>query len=423
MPRTTKTLCLAALIGWAAAWLGAQEGNVRSAYETDFIDPLAVGLAVEPRPVLSSRSAIVFDQDSGAVLYQHNPDEIIPPASLTKLVVFDLAWDYLAERKIQLDSVVDIPSQAYAKNMPVRSSLMFLGPNQRCTWRDLLTGLAVDSGNDAAMAMALLMSGSEEAFVKEMNDHCARLGMAKTHFVEPSGYSERNLTSARDLAYFTWRYINRHPRAIAEFHSLRSFVYPHGDGNPSIRQVNRNRLLFAYPGADGLKTGYIDESGYNLAFTAQRDGMRLSGIILGGLSEPKRYLDAKGLLDYGFERFHVVKLDYPAPAPIEVWNGDRAGLALGGGSFKACLPSAMGGALQVRIRQRSEVEGPLAAGTVLAWAEYRDAEGRLLLRQPLRAAERVGEGNFLAAFGENVYLRLRSLAGRPWPAKASAPFN
>ena len=397
--------------------------SVRLPYETGYIDPLVNELRVLPQPIVSSQSIVLFEASTGSILFQKNADIAIPPASLTKLVVMALALDYLQSKQISLNNAVDIHPEAWAKNMPVRSSLMFLGPRQNCTWQDLLLGLAVDSGNDAALEIALQISGNEAAFVQAMNDYCQKLGMKSTHFVEPSGYDEHNITNARDFSYFIWNYLNFHPQSIELYHSIRQFTYPHDDGNKSISQTNRNRLLFDYPGADGLKTGYIDESGYNLAFTAQRDGMRLAGVVLGGINEAQRFNDAVGLLNYGFDQYTVKTLYYKDIQSIRIWNGSQAIIRLPDGNCKIVLPRSLADDLTAQIKQYHEIEGPLAADAVVAWVHYQNSAGKTLAVLPIRSGVEIQETNFLSNWAEKIYLGIRSLIGHPWPKKIGQTLN
>jgi D-alanyl-D-alanine carboxypeptidase (penicillin-binding protein 5/6) len=292
---------------------------------------------------------------------------------------------------------------------------MFLGPDQTVTWRDLLLGLAVDSGNDAAVALAENVSGSVEDFVAEMNAQCARLGMSRTYFVEPSGYNEHSLTTARDFARFIWFYLRTWPGAIEQYHSVAKFVWPRQEGQREIVQYNRNRLLHSYPGADGLKTGYIDESGYNLAYTAVRDGMRLIGVILGGTGDLPRFNDAKLLLDYGFDQYRLVELPLGKPAPVRVWQGTRARIALPEATAAAVLPASLATGLTPSFRQVSEVRAPLAADYPLAWTEYRAADGKAVLRFAQGSGEPVPRADFLVDWAEGIYLGLRAAAGVPQP--------
>jgi D-alanyl-D-alanine carboxypeptidase (penicillin-binding protein 5/6) len=395
--------------------------NIQTGYVPGFLDPQVVELRVIPQPETSSKSLILVEEKTGAILFQKNADEVIPPASLTKLVVMHLSLEHLKTTGTSLDALVTISPRAWASNAPVRSSLMFLGPDQTVTWRDLLLGLAVDSGNDAAVALAENVAGSVEAFVAMMNELCVRLGMAHTSFVEPSGYDEHSLTTTRDFARFVWFYLRAWPEAIEQYHSVAKFAWPRQEGQKEIVQYNRNRLLHSYPGADGLKTGYIDESGYNLAYTAVRDGMRLIGVILGGTGDLPRFNDAKRLLDYGFEQYRLVELPLGKPTPVRVWQGARARVSLtGAANAAAVLPASMASGLTLAFRQLTEVRAPLAADFPLAWTEYSAADGKPVLRFVQSSGEAIPRADFIVDWAEGLYLGLRSAAGAPQPEPGSA---
>ena len=266
-----------------------------------------------------AKSAVLIDASNGCVLYEKNADEIIPPASLTKLFVMYVAFKEIERGNISLDDVVPLPEKSWAVNMPRDASLMFLGQGQIVTLRELMKGLAVASGNDAALAVGSYISGSTRAFVERMNEECAAIGLKNTHFVEPSGYDENNLTTARDLAAFCFEYIRKFPESIEQFHSAPSIKYPLEKNLPpwkknigdadAVYQRNTNPLLGELEGCDGIKTGFIYESGYNLALTSCRNGVRFISITLGGPGNGSRQgnagrvHDGTELMEWAFANF------------------------------------------------------------------------------------------------------------------------
>lgn len=264
-------------------------------------------------------SAILIDAANGNILYEKNADALIPPASIAKLFVMYIVFKDAALGKFSLDDVVPVPEKSWAVNMPRDASLMFLGQGHVVTLRELLKGLAVASGNDAALAVANFVSGSTQAFVQRMNEECAALGLKNTRFVEPSGYDENNITTARELAAFCKIYISSYPESVQEFHSAPSIRYPlqknlpdwqkdKGDSQ-AIYQKNTNPLLPLLRGCDGIKTGFIYESGYNLALTAMRDGVRFISITLRGTGvgskqgNAGRVHDGTVMMEWGFKNF------------------------------------------------------------------------------------------------------------------------
>lgn len=264
-------------------------------------------------------SAILVDAANGCVLYEKNADEVIPPASLTKLFVMYIVLKDTEAGIVSLDDIVPIPEKSWAINMPRDASLMFLGQGHVVTLRELMNGLAVASGNDAALAVANYISGSTDAFVQRMNDEAAGLGLKETHFVEPSGYDEHNTTTAREFAAFCCEYINRFPQSMEQFHSVPSIQYPleknlppwqKENGNSfAVYQRNTNPLLEKMEGCDGIKTGFIYESGYNFALTARRNGTRFISVTLRGTGvgskqgNEGRVHDGTELMEWAFAHF------------------------------------------------------------------------------------------------------------------------
>ena len=283
----------------------------------------------EPQLDIWAKSAILIDVSNGNILYEKNADAIIPPASMTKLFSMYVVEEEIASGRFSYDQVIPLPPESWACNMPPHSSLMFLGKDQRVTMEELLLGLSICSGNDAAYALAYTVCGSMEEFVERMNLVAQDLGLENTHFVESSGYSEKNQTTAREMAEFAAIYLRRHPQSLHRFHSVLDFTYPKarnlapGDkpaaqdfsqGLPQkitmpITQDNTNPLLGKLEGCDGLKTGYIDESGYNLALTVVRDETRFLSVTMGGPGkntregQAGRVHDGTELMEWAFRNF------------------------------------------------------------------------------------------------------------------------
>lgn len=372
-------------------------------------------------PTLMARSAILLEEMTGTVLYEVHADEPIAPASLTKLMTVHLALREIEEGRLAGSDVVVPGPDAWARNMPPRSSLMFLGPNQKLTVEQLLKGLVVDSGNDAAVEVAERVAGSVPAFVEMMNREAARLGYRTMRFVEPAGISASNVVTAREYADFARRFIQLHPDSLKDLFSLREFTYPlaenltGGNKEKPVTQANRNLLLGRYDGVDGLKTGYIDESGYNIAVTAERDGMRLVGVILGvpesgGVSgEARRAAESARLLDYGYSTFTVVHPQFQAPASPRVWKGRARSVAV------AVRPEPVvvvrkdqASALKTALVQYLDVEAPVKAGQTLG-AVVVSLGGRELVRFPLRAAAEVSRGGIFRRALDSIVLFVRGI--------------
>lgn len=292
----------------------------------------ALPLMSRPQPPeLNAQSAILISAASGQVLYEKNADRLCPPASMTKLVCIYTALRIWEEKGINLDTRFTVPPAADFRAAPPHSSLMFLQTGQLVSLRELLHGMMIPSGNDAAVATALLTTGSVTSFIEAMNRSMEELGFKNCWFADSSGYSDRNVISPREFAFFCAHLIRVYPEVL-EMASLPEIVYPQPhnlNGTVAVygpmRQINHNEIIAAFPGADGLKTGYIDASGNNVALTAQRDGTRFIAVLTGIRdSNParrswKRTADAARLLSYAFDSFADYRLFFP---PLYDENGN-----------------------------------------------------------------------------------------------------
>ncbi|MDR2742784.1 MAG: D-alanyl-D-alanine carboxypeptidase [Treponema sp.] len=391
------------------------------------------GIAVPPgveAPALSSQAAVLMDAVTGVVLYNKNGDDLISPASLTKLMTMHIALEEIAEGRASLDEIVDLPRQSWSANQPPRSSLMFLSAGQRVSLRELLLGLAIPSGNDAAVAVALRFAPDIESFAERMNREGQRLGMKDTRFMEPSGISEYNFTTALEFAAFCREYLACHPKAIRDYHSVAEFAYPKAEnvakayrGDPKTKvQYNRNTLLGEVEGVDGLKTGYIDEAGYNIALTAERRGTRFVAVILGAPASPGgdriRDEDGRRLLEWGFGSFKTLRTTSPPPEPVRVWKGRTnqvelvpAGREKAGedGSYSWTLTTyaGRGGFPHWETELDGPLIAPLPAGSIAGTLILNDEFGELW-RVPLITAAEVEKGNFFKRMWDSIRLLLRN---------------
>lgn len=265
--------------------------------------------------VVDSRSAILVDVGTGAVLFEQNPDEAIPPASLTKVMTLYLAFRALQQGRIHLPDQVYISRDAWRTG----GSRMFVQVGTRVSLEDLINGIAIDSGNDACVAVAEYLSGSVATFVDAMNAEAQKLGMTNTRFLTPDGLpADGQLTTAKDMATLDSAFIQKFPQAL-KYTSTKEFKFN------NIDQYNRNRLLFQYPDIDGLKTGYVEAGGYHLSATAYRNGMRLLAVVMGAPSPSIRAREAIKLLNYGYSNFTMVK-PFPKDQPVTkvgIWKGEK----------------------------------------------------------------------------------------------------
>ena len=244
-----------------------------------------------------AQSAVLMDGLTGQVLYEQNPHLRIPPASFVKVLTLYLVFDAIRAGQIKMDDMVTVSEKAWR----TQGSKMFIKVGERVKVEDLIKGVAIASGNDACIALAEHLSGSENVFVSKINEKAKLLGMKDSQFKNTHGMpADDQYTTTMDMAILARRYIEDHPEALA-FHSTIEFEYN------GIRQGNRNTLLQKNIGVDGLKTGHIEESGYHLAATAKRDGQRMIAIVMGCDKVRKRASEAQALLEYGFRNFSTVE--------------------------------------------------------------------------------------------------------------------
>lgn len=385
---------------------------------------------IAPPPAVTARAAILVEAQTGTVLFAKNSHLVIPAASLTKVVAIHAAMVAYRLGEIDLDTVLQPPPESWAMNQAPGSSLMFLGPGQRLSIRQLLEGLAVSSGNDAAVALALQIDGSVAAFAERMNAIVRSAGLVTTSFVEPSGLSPFNLTTAYEYAAFLRLHLREFPELIDQLYARRSYTYPQernrleDDGRPPITQSNRNLLLDEYPGADGVKTGYIDESGYHLAATATRDGRRLIAVVLGVSATShaeggrRRAADAAALLDYGFNEFEILRFGHPPIEPLRVYKGERKWVEpLAPGAFVLSVPAGAGERLRGDAEQITEVIAPVPAGSVVGM--IRVSLDGISLSQATVTMPEVKSGGVFRRLWDSIVIFFASLFGGERPVAGS----
>lgn len=281
---------------------------------------------------LWSKSAILVDYETNQILYKKNIDFNIPPASMTKLVTLYIAYKEIEKGSINKSDLIPVSSNADWRNLPRDSSLMFIEQGQEVTLLELMIGLAIPSGNDAAIAIAEYISGSTESFINYMNSEMKTLGFKTIKFVDTSGFDDDNNITVREFVEFCIYFTNKYPDSLSELFSIKEFTYPKkSNGYTSIggiKQYNHNPMVELYPGCDGLKTGFINKSGMNISLTAELENRRVFAVIAGikdknkKRAELKRIVDCTKLLDYGLKHNRVIRLDQLKLPPIPVNNGD-----------------------------------------------------------------------------------------------------
>lgn len=275
---------------------------------------------------LDARAALLMDAKTGTVLYAYNEHERMQPASLAKMMTFYLTLDALQTGRIKLDTPVTVSEKAWRLSMNSSVSRMFLRVGQRVPVQDLLYGLMVSSGNDAAVALAEYLAGSTDAFAEQMNAKAKALGLTETHFTNPDGLpAPGEYTTASDMATLGRDILDRFPDAVT-YTGTKEYAFQ------KIKQPNFNSLLFHDARVDGLKTGHVEEVGYHLVATAHEGGTRLISAVLGTPSAAKRRDESEKLLAWGFRTFETVVLDWhqEVPKTLRVYKGkvDQVPIAL-----------------------------------------------------------------------------------------------
>jgi D-alanyl-D-alanine carboxypeptidase (penicillin-binding protein 5/6) len=376
-------------------------------------------------PTLNARSAILIDSLTGTVLFKKESSLLIPPASMTKLMSLYLVYKEIEDGRVSKDEIIRISREADFRSLPPRSSLMFLEEGQEVSMSDLMLGLAVPSGNDAAIAIGIRIAGSVDRFVEMMNKEAVEMGLNSFHFEDASGLSDKNMVTAADFVQFCSIYINSFPEALNELHSVNSFTYPKEENwktNGSsvygpITQYNRNNLLSAYAPIDGLKTGFIDESGYNVALTAQISERRLIAVLLGGPGETSlegsmlRAIDGVNLLSYGFYSFTNIESDMPKIISPRVWKGSNETIELKYQPIPVLtLPTEKAAILQTRVDLPPNIIAPVKEGDILGEI-IQFAGDEVIGRYVITAAEDAPAGGFFKRLFDSIRIFFMKLFG------------
>lgn len=356
--------------------------------------PAAPAAAVLAEPVLAARAWLSLDLNSGAILSEAQPDQQLAPASLTKLMTAYVVFDALAHQRLSAAQPVAVSNHAWRTG----GSRMFLQTGHAVTVDELLQGLLVQSGNDAATALAEAVGGSESGFVALMNEQAQRLGMSRSRFMNPTGLPDAaHLTTVRDLSRLASRLIGDFPQYFHYF-SQKSFTY----GN--ITQPNRNRLLFSDASVDGMKTGYTDAAGYCQVSTALRDGRRVLTVVAGTGSVNARTTESARLLDWSYQAYETVRLFGPGQAPLRqtVWEGqaDQAVLAPAKPVW-VTVPRGRTADIRWAPQTPADLIAPLAQGQSVGTLQF-TLDGRPLASVPLVVREAVAQAGWLGRMADQA---------------------
>jgi D-alanyl-D-alanine carboxypeptidase (penicillin-binding protein 5/6) len=347
-------------------------------------------------PDLSARGYILIDNDSGKLLASKNENERLDPASITKLMTAYVTFKAINSGQLSLDDQVPVSEKAWR----TAGSRMFIEVDTRVSVEDLLQGMIVQSGNDASVALAEYLAGTEDAFVQLMNQYALELEMRDTQYKNVTGLPSKNhFTSAADIARLARAIISEFPQYY-RWYSQKEFTYN------GIAQKNRNALLWRDPSVDGMKTGMTDAAGYCLVSSAQRDDMRLIAVVLGTKSSTARTNDSQALLNYGF-RFFETRLLYEAGGSVaetRVWKGEMENANLGLTSdLYVTIPRGSYEQLQAKIELPDQVIAPVTRTTQIGRVRI-DLDNETLAEANLVALNTINEGTIWQVAKDSVLL-------------------
>ena len=339
-----------------------------------------------------------MDHDSGRVLAELNADQRVEPASITKVMTVYVAFDALKQKRARLDSEVPISEKAWRQGIDSSESRMFLDVGKTAKLEDLLRGIIIQSGNDAAVVVAEFLGGTEEGFAQIMNHYAATLGLKNTHYADASGMpNPEHYTTARDIATLSRALIRNFPELYRIF-AEREFTY-HG-----IRQYNRNGLLGRDPSVDGIKTGHTNSAGYCLAASARRDKMRLISVVMGAPSIRAREAANAALLSHGFTFYETAKVTSPKLSP-RVYKSEDETAAVGvPRDIYVTVPRGEASGLKVATKLHEPLIAPLLANKPVGEMTVSTAGGEVVAHSPLMPLKAVPEGGWLAGMVDSVAL-------------------
>lgn len=338
------------------------------------------------------QAAILIDEDSGTVLYEKNADESRPIASITKIMTLLLTFEALEAGKVSLSDTVPVSEHAYHMG----GSQIWLEPGEQLTLDEMLKAICISSANDAAVAVAEFIGGSEPVFVERMNARAKELGMQSTTFRNACGLDEDgHLSTARDVAIMSREMLLNHPE-IENYCTVWMDTLRGG----ATQLVNTNKLLKSYNGITGLKTGTTGKAGVCISASASRDDLRLIAVVLGSSSGKERFAAATSLLDYGFAMFESALVPIPADAPkiLPVQKGEEPALELCYTAPERCLAvKGQGSALQAEVELPQTLEAPIREGSVIGSLNIKNSQG-ILQSCPIIAAKPVDARSFSGCF-------------------------
>lgn len=353
-------------------------------------------LTIPAAPNINAKAYILIDVDSGKVIAEKNSEQKLPPASLTKLMTLYVISNSLSSEQLKLKDKVRVSKNAWKTG----GSRMFIKESQQVSIEDLLKGIIVDSGNDACVAMAEYIGGTEAGFARIMNQHAQALGMKNSHFTDSTGLPNRELySSATDLAILGRALIQTYPQYY-HWYKQKWFTFN------GIRQPNRNRLLWRDSHVDGMKTGHTNDAGYCLVSSAKKDNMRLLAVVLGSPSEAARADDSERLINYGF-RFYATHQIFKANESITslpLYKGqlNQVNVGLKYNQY-ITIPTGAYDKLKVSTNIPSSLIAPIKKGQQLGELII-ELDGKAIAKKPLYALHDVKQGGLFARMKDSIKL-------------------
>jgi serine-type D-Ala-D-Ala carboxypeptidase (penicillin-binding protein 5/6) len=375
---------------------------------------LSSAAAAAPPPFETpARVAYLIDLTSGAVLLDKNASAPMPPASMAKMMTTEVAFELIDQNKLPLSKMCTVRPETWQRwHGAAAGSTMFLSPNEQVNVENLLHGIVTLSGNDASVVLAECIAGTEPAFVNQMNALAAKLGLTRSRFGTANGWPDEGVTvvTARDLAELARASIERHPRLYKQFYGQPSFTWGKTLGSGAdIKQDNRNPILGAIPGADGLKTGHTEEAGYGFTGSAEQNGRRLIMVLAGLGSFNERIVESRKLMSWGFNAWTSKPL-FAAGAVVgtaAVQMGSDAKVDLvAPRAIAVTYPAGLGGDPKAKVRYLGPIKAPFAKGAHIADLIVTTGDGPAQV-MPLVAGQAVEEAGFLG----RLWLGLKQLVG------------
>lgn len=353
-------------------------------------------LPLPPAPPIAARAYLLADFSSGRLLVQQNVNDRVEPASLTKLMTAYLTFAAIKQGRLKMDQVLPVSEKAWR----TEGSRMFIEMNRPVTVAELIQGMIVQSGNDACIALAEGIAGSEEVFAQMMNQQAARLGMKNTNYMNSTGLPHaQHYTTAYDLSLLAAAIIRDFPEDF-KYYSMKEYRYN------NITQPNRNRLLWLDPSVDGMKTGHTESAGYCLIATAKRNPMRLISVVLGTTSDHVRATESQKLLNYGFQFYdsHRIYAKDQTVSNLPVWKGKEKTLKAGvSQDLLLTLPKGQYSRVKASVTSKQPLLAPISAGQTVAILKL-TLDDKPLAEYPLVALEEMPVANIFGRAWDTVKL-------------------